>query len=32
MGNRIEELEGGSMGEVVPVDEAPERDGWLMGT
>lgn len=32
MGNRIDELEGGSMGEVVPVDEAPERGGWLMGT
>jgi hypothetical protein len=32
IGNRIELLEGGSMGEVVPVDEAPERGGWLMGT
>jgi hypothetical protein len=31
MGKRIEPLEGGSTGEVVPVEEAPERGGWLMG-
>jgi hypothetical protein len=29
-GKRMEPLDGGSAGEVVPVEEAPERGGWAL--